>query len=260
MTIDADALTAYAAFAEQLAAAAGAAIRPHFRAALTIDTKADSSPVTIADRQAEQVMRELIEARYPDHGIIGEEFGARRADAELVWVLDPIDGTKSFISGVPLFGVLIALTHRGRPVVGVIDQPISGERWTGISGRPTLLNGKPVRVRPCPALDDAVLFTTSPDMFQGDEARRYAALQARVRLTRYSADCYAYALLATGCLDLVVESSLKPYDYAALIPVIEGAGGLITDWAGGPLSLDGRGQVLAAGDAATQRAAIAALA
>lgn len=250
----------FAAFANRLADAAGAVIRPHFRTAIAVDAKADLSPVTIADREAEGAMRALITAHFPDHGIIGEEFGSHRPEARHVWVLDPIDGTKSFISGVPLFGTLIALLREGRPLLGVIDQPISRERWIGGRGQPSTLNGRPLATRRGGDIGAASLFATAPDMFKGDEAARFARLQAKVRLTRFGADCYAYGLLAAGFIDLVAEASLKPYDYAALIPIVEGAGGVITDWSGAPLGLGGDGRVLAAGDAAIHRAALAALA
>src|SRR5436309_8793356 len=156
--------------AEALADAAGAVIRPYFRQKIAVDDKADASPVTIADREAEQAMRALIEARFPGDGIFGEEFGTVREGAEFVWVLDPIDGTKSFISGIPLFGTLIALAHRGRPILGIIDQPVLRERWIGVGGRPTTFNGARVRCRRCPALAGATMFSTSPDMFRGEDA------------------------------------------------------------------------------------------
>ena len=164
-------LDAFLTFAQRLADAAGEVIRPYFRKPLAIRDKADLSPVTAADREAEEVMRALIERHFPEHGILGEEFGSVREDAEFVWVLDPIDGTKSFISGVPLFGTLIALTRDRRPVLGVIDQPISRERWTGASGRPTTLNGAAIHCRACPMLAAATLFATTPDMFQGRRCR-----------------------------------------------------------------------------------------
>jgi len=238
------------AFAAELADAAGAIVRPYFRTALAVDDKADESPVTIADRQAEAALRRLIEARFPQHGIIGEEHGSLRTDAELVWVLDPIDGTKSFISGVPLFGTLIALTERGTPILGVIDQPISGERWVGARGHPSTLDGKPIRTRACGDLAAATLFSTSPDMFAPADAPNYQRLRSRVKLARFGGDCYAYGLLAAGFIDLVVEAGLKPYDYCALAPIIEGAGGRMTDWEGRPLDIRSGSRVVAAGDPA----------
>jgi inositol-phosphate phosphatase / L-galactose 1-phosphate phosphatase / histidinol-phosphatase len=248
------------AFASQLADAAGDAIRPYFRKPVAVIDKADLTPVTVADRAAEEAMRGLIEPHFPDHGILGEEFGRVRADAEFVWVLDPIDGTKSFISGVPLFGTLIALTRGGRPILGIIDQPILRERWVGASGRPATLNGAVVRCRACPALAAATLFATTPDMFKGEDAASFARVSAAVKLTRFGADCYAYGLLAAGFVDLVLEASLKPYDFCAMVPVVEGAGGVATDWRGGRLDLASDGRILVAGDRRTHDAAIALLA
>jgi len=246
--------------AEELADAAGAVIRPYFRQTIAVDDKADASPVTIADREAEQAMRALIEARFPADGIFGEEFGTIREDAEFVWVLDPIDGTKSFISGIPLFGTLVALLHRGRPVLGIIDQPISHERWRGVAGQRSTHNGNPIHARPCPDLAAASLFATAPDMFRGADAAAFARLKAQVKLTRHGGDCYAYGLVASGFIDCVVEASLKPYDYCAMVPIIEGAGGIFTDWQGKPLGLHSDGRVLAAGDRRVHEAALTLLA
>ncbi len=240
-----------------MADAAGAAIRPYFRTALAIDDKPDQTPVTAADRAAEQAMRELIEQRFPNHGIVGEEFGRAREDAEFVWVLDPIDGTKSFISGVPLFGTLIALTHRGTPILGVIDQPILGERWLGGVGRQSTLNRAPIHCRACPELGAATLFATTPDMFRGTDADGFARVSAAAKLTRFGADCYAYGLLAAGFIDLVLEASLKPYDFCAVIPIVEGAGGIATDWRGEKLGLASDGRVLVAGDRRAHAEALA---
>ena len=253
-------LDAFLALAADLADAAGEAIRPYFRQPIRVDDKADLSPVTVADRAAETAMRRLIAARFPDHGIIGEEFGPEREDAPFVWVLDPIDGTKSFISGVPLFGTLIALTERGRPVLGIIDQPISRERWVGAAGRATTFNGNPVRCRPCASLSAATVFATSPDMFRGPDAAAFSRVAAAAKLVRFGADCYAYGLLAHGLIDLVIESSLKPYDFSAMVPVVEGAGGIATDWQGAPLSLASDGRVLVAGARNAHRQALALLA
>ncbi len=249
------------ALAEALADAARAVISGHFRRPLAVDDKSDLTPVTVADRAAEAAMRQLIEKRFPDDGIIGEEHGSIRGEAEHVWVLDPIDGTKSFISGIPLFGTLIALARRGRPVLGIIDQPILGERWLGVAGRGTLLNGAPVRSRRCAALERATLFCTAPElMFQGEDAAGFARLRGAVKLFRAGADCYAYAQLAGGFIDLVVEGQLKPYDFCALAPVIEGAGGTITDWQGRALDLGSDGRVVACGDPALAAPARALLA
>jgi len=198
-------------------------------------------------------MRRLIAAGFPAHGIFGEEYGADRADAEFVWVLDPIDGTKSFISGVPLFGTLIALLHRGRPVLGVLDQPVSGERWLGVEGQRTRLNGAEIRTRDCADLAAATIFTTSPDIFSGTDAEGFARVRAGAKLVRYGTDCYAYGLCALGFVDAVVESGLKPYDFCALIPIIEGAGGMVTDWRGNRPGLVTDGRILACGDARLHR-------
>ena len=252
-------LDRFLALASELADAAGAEIRPYFRQRLAVDDKSDLSPVTAADRAAELAMRRLIESRFPEHGIVGEEFGRVREDAEFVWVLDPIDGTKSFISGVPLFGTLIALTHGGHPILGVIDQPISRERWLGAAGRPTTLNGAAIRCRACPALDAATLFATTPEMFRGPDAAAFARVSAAVKLVRFGADCYAYGLLAAGFVDLVLEASLKPYDFCAMVPIVEGAGGVATDWRGAGLGLASDGRVLVAGDHRAHEAALALL-
>jgi inositol-phosphate phosphatase / L-galactose 1-phosphate phosphatase / histidinol-phosphatase len=243
-----------------MADAAGTAIRPYFRTALAIEDKPDASPVTAADRAAEQAMRDILERRFPDHGIIGEEFGRVREDAEFVWVLDPIDGTKSFISGVPLFGTLIALTTTGRPILGVIDQPILRERWLGAEGRPSTLNGRPIRCRASSDLAAATLFATTPDMFRGPDVAAFARVSAAVKLTRFGADCYAHGLLAAGFIDIVVEASLKPYDFCAAVAVIEGAGGIATDWSGARLTLTSDGRVVFAGDQRVHASALALLA
>ena len=241
--------------AHRLADAARPIAARYFRTPVAVDDKADASPVTIADREAETAMRKLLDQHVPQHGVFGEEHGAVRTDAEYVWVLDPIDGTKAFITGLPIFGTLIALLHKGRPVMGVIDQPISKERWLGVEGRPSTLNGKPIRVRACPSLDKAYMYSTAPQMFGGSQVARHQALAEKTKLFRWGGDCYAYGLLAAGHVDLVVENSLKLYDFAALVSVIKGAGGLITDWAGRELDMNSDGSVLAAGDAATHRAA-----
>jgi inositol-phosphate phosphatase/L-galactose 1-phosphate phosphatase/histidinol-phosphatase len=252
-------LDAFLELALSLADAAAAVIRPYFRQPIAIDDKPDRSPVTAADRDAERAMRSSIEKRFPDHGILGEEFGPSREDAEFVWILDPIDGTKSFISGVPLFGTLIALTRAKRPILGIIDQPISRERWVGAAGRRTTFNGEAVRCRACPELAGATLFATTPDMFTGADAAAFARLSSAVKLTRFGTDCYAYGLLASGFIDLVLEASLQPYDFCAMVPIVEGAGGVATDWRGDELGLGSDGRVLVAGDRRAHEAARALL-
>lgn len=239
----------FLAFAERLADAAGTVIKPYFRASITIDQKADDSPVTIADREAEDVMRRLIGETYPEHGIEGEEFGAERIDADYVWHLDPIDGTKSFITGRPLFGTLVSLAHHGKALVGVIDHCMMGERWVGSAGGRSSWNGEPISTRPCAHLSDAILYVTSPKMFkQPGEAEAFARVEDSVALPMYGGDCYAYGQLAMGFADIIVEADLDTHDYLALIPVIEGAGGIITDWRGQPLTPASDGRIVAAGD------------
>jgi len=234
--------------ARELAALARPIVLKHYRTTLTVDAKADLSPVTIADRDCEAAMRAAINRAFPDHGIIGEEYGRERADAEFVWVLDPIDGTKSFITGKPLFGTLIALTWQGRPVVGVIDMPALAERWSGADDRAATLNGAPVKSRACGDLAQATLYATTPHMFRGADADAFARLAARVRYPLYGADCYAYAMVAGGWNDLVVEASLGTYDFCALVPVVEGAGGVMADWQGHGLTTRADGRVIACGD------------
>lgn len=253
-------LTPFLALADDLAAASGAILRRYFRKAIAVDDKSDASPVTIADREVEQALRAAISQVFPDHGILGEEFGAHKTDAEYVWVLDPIDGTKSFITGKATFGTLIALCRNGAPVVGVIDQPITGERWIGALGLPTTFNGAAVTTRAGVALPDALLYATTPQMFVGDDAAAFQRLADGVKYPLYGADCYAYGLLASGFTDLVCEASLKPYDYCALVPVVTGAGGTITDWQGKALTIASGPRVLAAGDSALHARALAVLA
>ena len=249
----------FVALAERLADAAGAAIRHHFRTQVPVDAKPDATPVTIADRDAERAMRELLAAQAPDHGVIGEEEGHHNADAEYVWCLDPIDGTKAFITGKPMFGTLVSLTHRRVPVLGIIDQPVSRERWLGVAGRGTTFNGAKCATRRCASLRDALLNATTPDMFEGDDGIAFARLAKSVRHALYGGDCYAYGLLASGHIDLVVEAQLKPWDYCALAPIIEGAGGRMVDWQGESLVLGSDGRVIAAGDPALVGPAIEAL-
>jgi histidinol phosphatase-like enzyme (inositol monophosphatase family) len=235
--------------ARRLADAAGAAIRPFFRARFDTESKADDSPVTQADRAAEAAMRAILEVERPADGIVGEEYGNVREGADRQWVLDPIDGTRSFIAGRPIFGTLIALMESGRPVLGIIDQPIAGERWIGARYQPTTLNGVPVTTRSCTELAQAYLATTGPSYFADEELVRFDHVRAGAKGALYGGDCYNYALLASGHLDLVIESGLKLYDFAALVPVVEGAGGRMCDWHGARLGADSDGRIVAAGDA-----------
>jgi inositol-phosphate phosphatase / L-galactose 1-phosphate phosphatase / histidinol-phosphatase len=238
------------ALAARLADAAGAAIRPFFRQPFSMEAKADASPVTEADRAAEAAMRAILAAERPGDGIIGEEYGREREDAARVWVLDPIDGTRSFVAGRPIFGTLIALLEGGRPVLGVIDQPINGERWVGATGRQTTLNGIVVGTRTCDGVAQAHIATTGPSYFTADSYAAFDRVRAAARDTLWGGDCYNYGLLAAGHLDLVIEDGLKIYDFAALVPVVEGAGGRMTDWQGQPLHQGSAGQVIAAGNPA----------
>jgi len=221
-------------FVMELAARSGEFIRPFFGdLALAIDTKSDASPVTAADRGAEELMRRMIAQRFPEHGIVGEEFGSERADAEFVWVLDPIDGTKAFITGVPLWGTLIALVHRGTPILGCIHQPVLQQLMIG-DGTVTHLNGKPVRCRATTRIEDATLLTSdplNPAKYQNGAA--YDALAQRAKLVRTWADCYGYLLVASGWADICIDPIMNPWDIAALVPILRGAGGTISDWRGG---------------------------
>ncbi len=250
----------FTAFLDRLASASGETILPFFRTSLGVENKNtghDLDPVTEADRAAEAVMRRLIKANFPQHGIVGEEFGDERADAEYVWVLDPIDGTKSFISGLPIWGTLIALMRHGVPAFGMMHQPYIGERFTGDGGAATYTgpSGKrKLAVRRCASLADATLFTTSPRLMNGNDRAIFERIEATVRLSRYGGDCYAYCMLASGHLDLVVETELKPYDIAALVPIITGAGGIVTTWDGKPAQ--GGGRIVAAGDRRVHDAAL----
>lgn len=242
--------------AEELADIAGPIVRSFFRQPFEIHDKSDESPVTVADRTAEAKMREAIATRYPDHGIYGEEHGTEGLDRRFVWVLDPIDGTRAFISGMPVFGTLIALLDHGKPVLGVIDQPVTGERWIGVEGRRTVCNGKPVSTRDCGGLGQATLYATTPEMFTDIEAESFMALRRSLRYLRYGGDCYAYALLSSGFIDLVVESQLQPYDIMALVPVVTGAGGVMSDWKGNPLMLSSGNRVIAAATGALHQEAL----
>jgi inositol-phosphate phosphatase/L-galactose 1-phosphate phosphatase/histidinol-phosphatase len=238
--------------ANRLADAAGVAIRPFFRADFAHEAKTDATPVTEADRAAEAAIRAILDKECPADAIIGEEFGAKDGTSGRSWVIDPIDGTVSFMAGRPIFGTLIALLEDGWPVMGVIDQCINGERWIGATGQSTTLNGKPVSTRICRLLADAVLATTGPQYFSAHDGEHFMALAAKTAHRRmlFGGDCYNYALLASGHIDLVVESGLKLHDFAALVPVVEGAGGLMCDWNGDPLHAGSEGHVIALGDPA----------
>jgi myo-inositol-1(or 4)-monophosphatase len=249
-----------AAFVDELATASGDAILPFFRTAMSVEDKNRGGafdPVTAADRAAETTLRTLIQRSFPDHGIIGEEFPAVHPDADYIWVLDPIDGTKSFISGLPAWGTLIALTHTGAPVMGMMHQPFMRERFFG-DGEKARYRGpagnRDLMVRACASLAEAVLYTTSPRLMTADDRVAFSRVEDKVRLSRYGGDCYAYCMLAAGHIDLVIETQLKPYDIVPLIPIIRGAGGIVTSWEGGPPEAGGR--VVAAGDERVHAAAM----
>lgn len=257
MKLDAD-----IALALRLADAAADAIRPYYRSGVVPERKGDATPVTLVDRAAEEAMRRILKAEAPRDTVIGEEFGAEAGTSGRSWVLDPIDGTTSFLAGRPIFGTLISLVVEGWPVLGVIDQPILKERWVGATGMPTTLNGKPVRTRACATLGDATLATTGPHYFDDHEGQHFMALAARTDHKRMimGGDCYNYALLASGHIDIVCEANLKLHDWAALAPIIEGAGGSLSDWNGEPLHAASDGHVLALGDPARLEDAVEALA
>jgi histidinol phosphatase-like enzyme (inositol monophosphatase family) len=248
------------ALAHRLAEAAGAAILPHFRRLDAIDVKADATPVTVADRAAEEAMRRLLAAERPGDGILGEEYEEVVGEGGRLWVLDPIDGTKAFTAGKPTFTTLIALFEDGVPVLGLIEQPYNRERWVGHDGA-AWFNGRPLAARRGAPLERAVLSATAPELLETAADRAaFARVEREVAYVTWGGDAYAYGLLAMGCIDLVVEMQLKPFDLGPLAPIVEGAGGRITDWRGEPLGLDGDGRICAAGDAALHRAALDRLA
>ncbi|MDE2356445.1 MAG: histidinol-phosphatase [Alphaproteobacteria bacterium] len=259
-------LDALDAFLLDLNRASAEAILPLFRAEHGLQNKARAGafdPVTLADRNAEAAIRKLIAARYPEHGVIGEEYGEDRPEAEWVWVIDPVDGTRAFVAGLPVWTTLIALRHAGRPVLGSIGQPCLGEIYIGQAGGARLVNRDgvhPLHVRRGVAMDQAILATTDPDgCFEADERLAWRQIRAAARLARTGCDAYAYAQVAAGHIDLVVEAGLKSWDIEAAIPVLQGAGGFVTDWRGKPVGRDG-GQVAIAGDRAILDAALVALA
>lgn len=233
-------------FALTLADAAGEILRGCYRKPLPVEVKSDASPVTAADRDVEAAIRALIERKYPEHGIFGEEHGRRNESASYQWVIDPIDGTRSFIAGFLTFTTLIALVKDGVPVLGIIDQPITGERWVGQSGHPSTYAGMRITARNLQQLSHAVITTTSNYHFLPEEVKRFDNLRKQCGHATLGGDAYAYAMLASGRVDIVVDAHMQPYDFCALPPVIEGAGGVITDWQGNPLTLSSSGHTLAA--------------
>lgn len=244
-------LAAIADFAAGAAQASGRIALDWFRQKVKIDVKSDHSPVTEADRAVEADLRARINAAYPDHAILGEEYGATGAADAPIWVIDPIDGTRSFITGWPIWGTLVALAVEQRSEIGIIHLPVLGETWTGIRGGGSWLTGRDGRRQPCRSSDcteigQARFYTTSPDYFSIEEQPAYRAVEKTAGIPRFGGDCYGYALLASGHVDLVMETELQPYDFLALVPVIEEAGGVITDWQGQKLTIDSGKQVIAA--------------
>lgn len=235
-------------FAHRLADASGEILLPYFSAVLEAEAKEDDSPVTRADREAESVMREMIEKEFPKHGIYGEEYGTKAPDTEYAWVIDPIDGTRAFLSQRKEWGTLIALCQKGVPVLGILNQPASGERWEAVRGGEALYNGATVRTRTSIALSNAELSTTSVNYFTPEQAHHAVQLAQQCGTTVRDGDCYAYGLLAKGARDIVIDAGLKPYDILALVPIIEAAGGKITAWDGKPITLTHFQTAMAAGD------------
>ncbi|MFT9417083.1 inositol monophosphatase family protein [Acetobacter sp.] len=242
-----------------LADTARSVVRPWFRRGVGVESKKDASPVTVADRTAERVMRAILAERLPEHGVFGEEFGQDNAQADYQWLLDPVDGTRAFVTGRPLFGTLIALFHKGEPVLGILDQPVLGERWVGVQGRATVFTsslGGLAHTRQNVALGEAEMSCTSPEMLELAPHDRWKNLKQQARRMTWGGDCYAYGLLALGQIDLITECDMNPWDWGALVPIVQGAGGVMSAWDGTPLRMDGDRTVLAAGSPALHREAV----
>ena len=249
----------FSSFVDQLASVSGETILPFFRTTLAVENKKPGGfdPVTAADRAAEDQMRATIRNNFPEHGILGEEYGAENADAEYVWVLDPIDGTKSFIAGMVAWGTLIGLMRFGEPVFGMMHQPFTRERFSGDGGAARYrgpAGNRELSVRSCAGLADALLFTTSPLLMNKADRAQFGKVENAVKLSRYGGDCYAYCMLAAGQIDLIIETEIKPHDIVPLIPIIAGAGGIVTTWENGPAQAGGR--IVVAGDSRVHKAAM----
>jgi len=253
------ALDRLVAFAQRLADESGKILLPANARRPRVELKADRSLVTKIDRRIERKLRGLIHAEFPGHGVLGEEAGGQNVDADLLWVIDPIDGTAPFVAGVPVFGTLIALLYRGEPIVGVIDHPVTRDRWVGARGRPTTRNGRRCATRSCGAVADALLSASNPDFFKADDRPVFEALRSKTQWRIYGGSCFSYGLLASGRTDIAIDTGLSIHDFAAFRPVIEGAGGVITDWDGAPITLKTGRRILAAGDPARHRDALAVL-
>ena len=250
----------FLSFAHRLADASGEMLRAAATLPPQVDLKSDASFVTTADKAIESRLREMIQKAYPHHGIYGEEFGNVNIDAEFVWVLDPIDGTAAFVAGIPVYGTLIGLAREGRPFAGIIDHPITNDRWAGIAGLSAEHNGRTIRTRPCNNLRLALGTCSNPDFMNAEEFERFTRLRRRLQYVQYGGSCYAYGVLASGRTDLAIDSGLDSFDVIASIAIIEGAGGSATDWEGRKISLGWSGQVIAAGDSACRQMALEVLA
>lgn len=259
MTLDHFPHAEFLAFAELLADRSRAMLLEASVRAPDVEIKSDASYVTSTDKAVEAVLREMIVDEYPDHGILGEEFESTGLDAEFVWVLDPIDGTAPFIAGIPVFGSLIGLAWKGAPYLGVIEHPLTAERWVGVAGQFARFNGNPVRVRPCASMEVVFATCSNRDFMRPEDQVRFDRVRERVQYVQYGGSCYAYGVLASGRTDLALDGGLSAFDIYAPAAVITGAGGLVTDWSGGALSFDMSGTVLAAGDKARLEDAIAIL-
>ena len=223
------------------------------------ETKNDRSPVTEIDRKVENALREMLHDRYPNHGILGEEYASEKIDAEYVWVIDPIDGTKAFITGMPIYGTLVSVAKDGVPFLGIIEHPFTRERWVGLDGQQTTYNGTPVQTRPCPRLEDAIVSIGSPDSLSKGEAASFTELKGKSKWSIYGGNCYVYGRLAMGSVDISLDSGLDPFDFCALDVLVRGAGGMMSDWEGKRLTIHSGRRVIAAGDPTMHKQAVAIL-
>ena len=259
--IDKKCMAGFVQSAQYMADQAGQHIRKANLKPFSTEFKSDGSPVTEVDKKTEDIIRDIITDRYPDHGILGEEHEAHSPEAEFIWVIDPIDGTLAFLAGIPVFGTLISLVHGDKPILGIVDMPVSGDRWIGQQGKPTLHNSTPVRTRSCPALKAALLSTSNPDFYDSGSIKVFEKLKAVTRQTVYGGSCMAYGQLASGRIDISIDATFDIHDYLALVSVIEGAGGRLTDWKGNALShKTGTTNILAAGDPKIHTIALACIA
>lgn len=248
MTIEFPAHEEFLCFAEKLADASGEILLAMAKEAPEVDLKSDASFVTTTDKAVEQKLRELILKTYPSHGILGEEFGNVNIDAEFVWVLDPIDGTAAFIAGIPVYGTLISLAWKGKPFVGIINHPVTSDRWVGVSGRFAKHNGKPIKVRACSGFEDAYTTCSNPDYMTVEQLTQFKKLQKRAQYVQYGGACFAFGILASGRTDIAIDAGLKAFDVYACAAVIQGAGGYMTDWKGNDLTFGMDGTIIATGD------------